>query len=730
MPKAPTHAAAQSAKGVKDVYASAMAAMQAGQPAKALELFGAIHDANPRIAEVEFQIARLLTGFDHFDRALFHAAAAASLAPAQPAVWATYGDATALEGSAPARAAFGRALRASPLPAPQKAALSARFGALAGQTQPPTGGAAPAALSQLVAMMTAGDPAQAEARAGKLLATHPGCALAANVRGSALAALGQTDAALQAFRTALAIFSGYAEALANMAPVLADSGRAEEARQAFRTAITLAPDLITALAGLGHLMLSEGKPNPALHWLTRAATLAPDRADLARAIANAHTIRRDYPAAHAAGLRAVELTKRKAAMPLMLLAQAAAHLGRDDEAEAVFAEALALEPANEAIRGAFGVFLQGLGRFAEAEEQFLSAIAKTPKNGELYRLFYASHKAQPGEPMLAAMQRHFADPSTPEPDRRSFGFAISKALEDTKDHARVFDYLDPANALMRKSNPYDIAERERQITEMITAFQGMDWQAAQIPGATEAAPIFVTGMPRSGTTLVEQIIASHSRVTGAGELSDATVTALRLVTRGPNGGLRKASAIPAKDIAQVGHDYVAMLHQRFPGADRITDKAIQSYLTLGLTRLAIPNAKFIVVRRDPRDTLLSIYKNVFPEGTHLYGYDQVDLARHYATFVKMIDFWRSVVPGRFYEVEYEALVADPEAQSRALIAACGLEWEDACLNFHTNTRKVETLSVFQVRQPINKGSVRAWEHYADRLAPMIGQLRRDGMIKD
>lgn len=173
-----------------------------------------------------------------------------------------------------------------------------------------------------------------------------------------------------------------------------------------------------------------------------------------------------------------------------------------------------------------------------------------------------------------------------------------------------------------------------------------------------------------------------------------------------------------------------MMRERFPETPQITDKSIQTYLTLGLMKLAMPNARFIVVRRDPRDTLLSIYKNVFPEGTHLYGYDQVDLARHYSTFVRMVDFWRERVPGWFHEIQYEELVADPEPQSRALIAACGLEWEDACLNFHENTRKVETLSVFQVRQPISKGSVKAWARYGDRLKPMLDQLRRDGHIED
>jgi tetratricopeptide (TPR) repeat protein len=692
MPKAPTHA--PSARDIKETYASGMAAIAARDFPRALEIFGAIHEANPRIAEVEFQIARLFNSADRPDRALIHAAAAAKLAPAQYAVWATFADAVALDGSAPARKEFLRLVHASPLPGPQKAALADRFGAGSKGTVPAGGPAVKTALARLTTLFNGGQMAQVEAEAARLLADRPDCAMAHSLRGSALAALGRPD----------------------------------DARKSWRAAVVLAPDLVQALVALGMQAMDEARPAVAMRWLKRAATLLPKAPDMHQAVGNAQTRLRDYPAAHAAFAEVARLTNRKAALPLMMLAQAAAHLGHEAEAEATYAEALALEPDNTAILGAYGVFLQGLGRFEEGEEQFLAAIKASPERGEPYRLFYASHKAKPDDPMLAEMQRRFADPATGDLDRMAFGFAIAKALEDVKDHAKVFDYLDPANALMRKARPYDISDRERQVDQLMAAMDGVDWSKA-IEATSDAAPIFVTGMPRSGTTLVEQIIASHSRVSGGGELADSSVSAMRLLPV-QGGRLRPATAIPGGDFVQLGQDYAAMMRAKFPETPQITDKSIQTYLTLGLMKLALPQSRFIVVRRDPRDTLLSIYKNVFPEGTHLYAYDQVDLARHYRTFVRMIDFWRERVPGWFYEVEYEALVDEPEAQSRALIVACGLDWEDACLNFHQNANKVQTLSVFQVRQPISKGSVRAWERYRDRLAPMIGQLRADGMIGD
>jgi hypothetical protein len=277
-----------------------------------------------------------------------------------------------------------------------------------------------------------------------------------------------------------------------------------------------------------------------------------------------------------------------------------------------------------------------------------------------------------------------------------------------------------------------MATRRDEVAGVQAAMRGFDWAGTRIAGAHPGAPIFVTGMPRSGTTLVEQIIASHSRVTGAGEVALLQAACQKLIFARPDRyeERRPLSTIPADEIAALGHDFLRTMAERFPGADIITDKSITTYMYIGLVKLALPNARIVVVRRDPRDTLLSIYKNRFPEGTHLYAYDLRDLADYYATFVEMVEFWRSEFPEGFTEITYETLVANPEEESRRLIAACGLEWEDACLNFHENRRKVDTLSVYQVRQPISGGSVKAWQRYEAELAPMIDILRARGLLTD
>lgn len=717
----------QTAPSLKAAYAEAMAQMGRGKLAEALRVFGRIHDANPRIAEVEYQIARIFLALDDMPRALIHAAAAARLAPAQLAVWKVWADAVALAGSSDARDAFLDAIKTAPIPTQARLRLQDRFGALKAGSKPALGGVAERDVKDLVHQLQGGHAAAAAAKAQQLLSAHPGSAMVANILGSAFATLGRAEDAVQMFRRSAQIDPDYAEAHANMAPVLVTLGRLDEAQQACREAIMRAPHLRQALTGLGQLLLGQGDAAKAVFWLGRAAQEKPAQAETLLALGNAQTQLRDFAAARDAFRAAVALTGRKRAQPIWMLAQALSHLGEDAEAEALFREALTLAPEHPGILGSYGLFLQGLGRFDDADPVFRRAFAADPQGGELYRLFLASHKVKPGDPILAEMRARFDEPGLSDRSRMGFGFAIAKALEDVKDYAAVFDYLDPANALMRKAHPYDSAVREGFVRQLMQAMDSFDWHAARVEGTTDEAPIFVTGMPRSGTTLVEQIIASHPRVTGAGEVADGTVAAQKLLMTSA-GTLRKMASLSGAEIAGLGHDYAAMIRARFPEADRITDKSIQTYLYLGLLKLALPKARFIVVRRDPRDTLLSMYKNVFPEGTHLHAYDQVDLAKYYGTFVSMVDFWRARVPDWFHEVCYEDLVSDPEPHSRALIAACGLDWDDACLNFHANTRKVETLSVFQVRQPISKGSVRAWERYGDRLKPLLDQLRRDGHI--
>ena len=722
-----------SADEIQSLYTDGLALQNSGQAEAAAKVYGRIIEANPRIAEAHYQIGRILTEEYRVDAALRHLKEAVRLRPGETAVWLAWADAVALGGVKEDEQEFLRILAQAPVKPDLRIRLQDRFGAHRAGTRPVTGGLRPDEIGPLLALLER-QPAAAEARAQALLKRHPGSALALNILGTAQAKQGRHAQAVASLKKALDIDPGYAEGHNNLARILIDMGDEDAAARHFRRAIMLAPDLTAALVNLATHLNNSKRATVAIRLLERAIETGADILPLYLALGNAQTRLKNYARAEAAFEQALKVQGRDARKDrrrneaLALLAQAQARSGKDQAALENFRKALELDPNSAVATSGLAALLQTLGQFDEAQAMFQRALAIDPLNGENYRLSVASYKVKPDDPILKAMLEAYDNPALTVQSRQSLGFAISKALEDTKDYDRVFRYLDEANALSRQENPYDIESRYHEIAVCMRAALDYDWAAPQIEGTSGFAPIFVTGMPRSGTTLVEQIISSHSTVTGAGELGDGPRSASRLLAAKEYGGLM--AAIPPTVIAELGKGYEAAVRARFPGVDRITDKSIQTYMYIGLMKRALPNARFIVVRRDPRDNLLSIYKNKFPDDTHLYAYNQRDLAHYYKTFVDMIEFWRERVPGWLYEVDYDALVSDPEPETRKLIAACGLGWEDACLRPQDNDRKVETLSVFQARQPITRASVKGWKRYENDIAPMLDELRKLGLVSD
>lgn len=687
---------------------------------KALECYDRILKSDPDIAEVHFHIGRICAVTDRFARALDHLARAAALKPSELAIWLAWAEAAALSADVQAETTLLTALKAAPIDPAQRIAIQDRFARQRGRPPVRMSAAARTALERIVKLLQSGKAAEAQRLAASEAARQPNEPALANILGLAQRDLGAKEAAVASFQRAVALERGYADAQNNLGVTLRDMGRAADAARAFRAAVITAPNWPTGLINLADMLNRLGAQARALPYAQKAATLEPRSAPPSLLLGEVHFRLGQYAEAAEAFSRALAANP-SGFQPRLSLAQAYTRLGRDTEALAEYDTLLAGAPENaNALAGKAGL-LQSLGRFDEAEALFRQSFRADPANGENYRLFIASHRTQADDPLLEDMIAQFEAEGLPDADRMNFGFAIAKALEDTKQYGRVFDYLNVANGLMRKAWPYDIAQRLNEVRTLQDAYSGFDFAAAQMEGASDYAPIFVTGMPRSGTTLVEQIIAAHSLVEGAGEAGVAAGAALRLIAS-PEGGFAPVSSLPTQAIAAIGQEYADKLGARFPDAKRITDKSILSYMHIGLLKLALPNARFIVVRRDPRDTLLSIYKNKFAEGTHLYAYDLKDLALYYRSFVDMVDFWRARVPNWIHEVDYESLVANPEAESRKLIAAAGLDWEDQCLDFHKSTRKVDTLSVYQARQPISAGSVRSWQRYEKDLEVLMEAL--------
>lgn len=707
------------------IYAEALRLQNAGKTGEALQRYSVILGVRPDVPEVHFQLGRIFLTGARPAKAAEHLRIAAGLKPAESAIWSLYGEAVLADADDASARTFLTDAGGGKAPAGLIAKVREKLNPKKSRSTASIGKAPKEDLDRLATFLNAGRFSEAEALGAELCRRHPRVAILFDMLAAAQVQLGNTEAAEASFRKAIALDPNYAEARNNFGRFLMMAGRDDEAEREIRAATRLMPGLVLAHQNLAALLLHKQDNDEAIKSARKAISLNPRSVDTHRILGTLLVRKKDDAGAEEAFETVLRLGGGDAEIHSALgLAQMAQ--GKDDLAMQHFNRAIELAPEASLTHCRKGLLLQRNGDFAGAEVCLRHALKLDPRNGEYYRYLLTSKKLKADDPLIEQMQTIFDDPETSDTDRRHLGFALSKVMEDTKQHDRVFAYLKTANALIRKEFPYDIGLRRKEIDGIKALYGNVDFDAQAIPGCTDYAPIFVTGMPRSGTTLVEQIIASHSRVTGGGEIGYAAREAYRISVNEKTNQFLSWSQITPSDIAALGQRYAAHMQEQFPDAIQMSDKSIQTYSFMGLIKLAVPKSKMIVVRRDPRDNLLSIFKNVFLEGTHLYAYNLRDLGLYYRMFEELIEFWRERIPGWFYEIQYEDLVANPEVEARKLIEACGLEWEDQCLSFYENKRRVDTLSVFQVRQPIYSSSTKAWERYADELGEMFEALGMAG----
>ncbi|HXQ51901.1 MAG TPA: sulfotransferase [Stellaceae bacterium] len=524
----------------------------------------------------------------------------------------------------------------------------------------------------------------------KALRRRPNSAMAHNTMGLMLRMRGRAEEALACHRRAIVIEPGYAEAHHNLGNALYALNRLEEAASYHQAALDLKPGFAEPHIGLGGVLHGLRRYDEALAHHETALALRPD-------LAEAHC---------------------NAALALNAL-------NRPHEALAHYRKALTLKPGLVVAQLGMASVLRELGRIAEAERICETVIASAPRSAAAYHSLGLTKRFAAGDPHIQAMQALERDATLSGEDRIRLLYALAKADADLGEHARSLHRLIEANAMKRKTFDYDetialgAMERSRAVftPELMRAKSGL--------GDTSDVPVFIVGMARSGTTLVEQILASHPAVHGAGERWDfekSMTDAIRAA--GVEGRLPEAVAsLSGEQIAGIGRTYLRSLGAAAPKAARITDKMPDNFHHLGLIHLALPNARIIHACRDPLDTCLSCFAQLFDAGYQLHTYDLGELGRHYRAYRTLMAHWRDVLPdGAMIDVRYEDVVGDLEGQARRIVAHCGLAWDDACLAFHRSERPVNTASVAQVRQPIYSSSVGRAQGLEDQLRPLIEAL--------
>jgi len=398
-------------------------------------------------------------------------------------------------------------------------------------------------------------------------------------------------------------------------------------------------------------------------------------------------------------------------------------LNQPDAAEAELLAALRLNPRYVPALLNLGNLHEDLGRRADALSAYERLLALDPDHPDaLARVSGLRPLAGPDDPALLALSRGLQHPGLTAADRATLAFALGKGLDGCGAYDAAFAAFEAANRYSRASaspgqGQYDRQAQERRVDALIAAH---DRPAdTQTPAAGRAPPIFICGMFRSGSTLVEQVLASHPRVTSGGELELLP----RLVAAG--GGWARVASGGAGAARAMARDYLAGLAQRFPGAEIITDKRPDNFLQIGLIKQMFPEARIVVTRRAALDVCLSNYFLHLDHG-QAYALDLLDTGHFLQQHDRLIAHWLGLYPDDILEVSYDALVAQPRPVIEGLLAFCGLDWDEACLAFHRSKTAVRTASVWQVRQPLYQASSGRWRHYERQVAPLAAFLGNSG----
>ena len=497
---------------------------------------------------------------------------------------------------------------------------------------------------------------------------------------------GRNDEAEHLYRRILRHNPRNVDALRLLGLIALHAERADEAESLLEKAIALAPDFIAAIIDLGRLRKEQDRYGAALECFDKAIAIDPGNAQ-------AHYLR-------GATLAPASFTQ---------------------EAIDAYQQCLRLRPNHIAALLGLGHVLKAVGRYDESVASYTECIRQSPESGETYWSLANLKTYRFDDATVAEMERRIAGSGLSASSEVHFLFALGTASEDRGDFDRAWHYYRMGNTKQRALVSYDPVQTETMNDRLVRVFSADFLQSCRGSGLADPAPIFIMGLPRSGSTLLEQILASHSQVEGTSELPYLGRVATWL-NRNRADGINYPEAVrelaPA-NLTSLGRDYLdyAQMHRR-SGAVRFIDKMPNNFPSIGFLSLILPEAKIIDARRHPLDACLSCYRQLFAKG-QAFTYDLTEIGEYYLQYQRMMDHWAEVLPGRVLTVQYEEVVSDFEAQARRLVEFCGLPWEDACLRFYESDRPVRTPSSEQVRQPIYDRSVGHWRNYEARLDELI-----------
>ena len=530
----------------------------------------------------------------------------------------------------------------------------------------------------------------AEAAYRRIIAKNPRHVDANNLLGLLCIQTQRFGLAIQWIESALQEKPDDTQAHYNLGIALKEVDRLDDAATHFQQCVDLDSSNVEAYNALGNILRIQDQHDRAVTCFEKALAIQP---------------------AHADSRRSFSLVSND-------LGVLANKLGHSHEAIDHFRRATNLADSNSEAHINLGITLEQTGNLDQAAASFKNAIVASPTlaQAHYYLAHLRSHRSTTEE--IDAMRSLFDEASTSEVQQIFLAYGLGEAHHKLENYDKAFESFALGHRLKNNTTSFNLADQIRFFESLIDVFDMDFFDEHQASGCEDETPIFVLGMPRSGTSLTEQIIASHSSVFGAGELSYLPELVRESTLAAASPFPKSLSALPHEAFQHFGEAYIEKLRRLSQQAIRISDTTPMNFLYVGLIAIALPNARIIHCVRSPMDTCLSIFMH--PLSTpHSYAHELKNLGAYYKLYQRLMAHWHKMLPGRIHDVMYEQMVADSDTEIRALLTHCNLPFEKACLNFHETDRTIRTPSAGQVRQPIYDSSIRRWKHYEKHLDPLL-----------
>ena len=615
-----------------------------------------------------------------------------------------------------------------------------------------------------VALIRQGRSGSAVKRLKHILRSFPDFPPAVEELGNALLAQNKPDQAIDAFQQALKINPENAAVMIKLGKIYSKLGRKDEANEMYQSAVALEPtkervataaqafargqpeeaekicrqvlrehpNEVDAMRLLASIANKLEQRDDAIILLERAVELKPKFAGAWADLAETYTESEKFGEALDAVQRVIKLQPN---MPFGHMIRGSILGKKDDHEGAInaFKEALEIEPEHIGSNMGLGNTLKTIGRYDEAVKSYKKCIEAQPLFSEAYWSLANLKTYSFDDDEIKNMEKHVQSQDLTPASKAFFHIAIANAKEKQMKYGEAWYHFHTGNELRRTSEIYDSVTTQVTHDALIETFDEEFVNSTKGSGCQSDAPIFILGLPRSGSTLIEQILASHSRVEGTRELPDISLLGRRLTKSKPP-GVKYPDAVKHmtdEEKIEYGESYLETSKRYRTDKPRFIDKMPNNFAHIGFIKTILPNAKIINAKRHPLDSCVSSFKQLFYKGQS-WSYDLFEIGEYYLEYERMMDHWHSLYPGEIYDIQYENIVNNQEDESRALIQYCGLDWEDSCLRFYENKRSVNTASSEQVRQPIYKGAMYAWKNYEseigalkDILEPVLAKYPQD-----